>query len=154
MAELENEDISSEIINLPEGGSMLPHMNINFPAEVESKEPPLISDQDLLNSFSNIEETINKDRLELDDLLANFIDMVLNGGDATSSSKEAICNLIKTKHDSTDKMIKIAELKTRIKIKESNPFHPKFTAKQNNIINVQQRKLTAEEQKALIEENQ
>jgi len=82
----------------------------------EPKE--LISDADLINMYDNIMETIDHDRKQLDEVLTNFIDMVMNEGDGSTASKEAIVNLIKVKLDSADKMAKIAELKTRVKLKD------------------------------------
>jgi uncharacterized protein Yka (UPF0111/DUF47 family) len=62
--------------------------------------------------------------------------MVFNGGDSTTSSKEALINLIKVKSDTADKMSKIADLMTRIKLKERDTFPRYLAASQNNTINV------------------
>ena len=48
--------------------------------------------------------------------------MVLNGGDASTSSKEALVNLLKIKSDTADKMAKIADLMTRLKMKERSTY--------------------------------
>jgi hypothetical protein len=58
--------------------------------------------------------------------------MVMNDGDASSASKEAIVNLLKSKSDISDKMSKIADLKTRIKLKDKDTFPRYLAAQQNN----------------------
>jgi hypothetical protein len=65
-------------------------------------------------------------------VLANFIEMVMNEGDASSASKEAIVNLMKIKSDTSDKMAKVADLMTRIKLKEKDTFPRYLAAQQNN----------------------
>ena len=67
-------------------------------------------------------------------LLTTFVDMVINDGDSTSASKEALVNLVKIKSDSADKMAKVAELMTRCKLKEIFPKY--LNAKQENTINI------------------
>jgi len=52
--------------------------------------------------------------------------------DASSASKEAIVNLLKIKTDTADKMAKIADLMTRIKLKERDTFPRYLAAQQNN----------------------
>ena len=68
-----------------------------------------------------------------------FSNMVLNDGDASTSSKEALVNLIKTKIDATDRMAKIADLMTRVKLKQPDTFQPwmaKGKEKGGNTINI------------------
>jgi len=60
----------------------------------------------------------------------------MNDGDATSSTKEALVNLIKIKSDMSDKMSKVADLMTRIKLKERDTFPKYLAAQQNNTINI------------------
>lgn len=94
----------------------------------------IVSDDDLVNMYDNIEDMIKQDRKEVDGVLENFLNMVMNEGDGSSASKEAIVNLLKMKSDSADKIIKIADLKTRIKLKERNTFPPYMN--QNNTYNI------------------
>lgn len=91
----------------------------------------LIEDQQLLGIYAEILNDLRSDRKEIDDVLSNFVNMVFNDGDATTSSKEAIVNLIKTKTDMSDKKAKVADLMTRIKLKERDTM-PKWLAKQIN----------------------
>ena len=58
--------------------------------------------------------------------------MVINGGDASTSSKEALVNVLKIQTEITDKMSKIAELATRIKLKSPDTYKPYLNAKQEN----------------------
>lgn len=90
----------------------------------EIAETSLVSDEALLGVYSEIMTDIREDRKKVDELLDNFVDMVINEGDSTNSSKEALVSLAKLRTDSADKMVKIADLMTRIKLKESNTWKP------------------------------
>jgi len=63
--------------------------------------------------------------------------MVMNDGDATTSSKEALVNLVKVKTDLQDKMLKAADLMTRLKIKNTYAYSgPHLNALQQNNFNI------------------
>jgi len=117
---------------------LIPSMNLNLPAPKKEEEelPNLVSDDMLLGIYGEIIDNLRNDRTELDEILGNFIEMVINGGDATTSSKEALVNLMKIKSETSDKMAKIADLMTRVKLKEKNTYHPYLNAKQENTINI------------------
>ena len=104
--------------------------------ETSGEKEELVTDDMLMGVYGEILEKTRKDRDEVDDILANFVDMVINEGDASNSSKEALVNLLKIKSDSVDKMTKIADLMTRIKLKEKNTMQDWQKAKSNNTINI------------------
>ena len=60
--------------------------------------------------------------------------MVMNEGDSSSSSKEAVVNLVKIKNDVADKKAKIADLMTSLVVKEK--ANAKLTANQTNHIHI------------------
>ena len=112
-------------------------MNVNVPeTKEESEESILISDEALLGVYGEVLTNIREDRLEVDQILSNFVDMVINEGDSTTSSKEALVNLLRMKMDSADKMAKIADLMTRIKVKDRDTFPRYLAASQTNTINI------------------
>lgn len=115
---------------------VMPSMNLNLPATKEEGESNLITDESLLGIYGEIMTAIKADRDEVDHVLGNFVDMVLNGGDATSSSKEALVNLLKLKVDQSDKMTKVADLMTRLKLKERDTFPRYLAAKQENHVTI------------------
>jgi len=78
----------------------------------------LISDDVLLDVYKEIMGNLRMDRKHVSGLADKFEDMVLNDGDSSTSSKEALVNLIKHKTDIQDKLIKTAELMTRVKLKQ------------------------------------
>lgn len=119
-------------------GDLMPKMNVNLP--IEANKENLITDIELKQSYDDIIETIKNDRHEIDSVLSNFVEMVINGGDSSPASKEALVSLLKIKSDTSDKMIKIAELKTRIYSKETNMFPKYLVAKQNNTTIVDSRR--------------
>jgi len=113
----------------------VPTMNVNLAKKDESAETPaLIADKQLLDMFKEIVDTVKSDKKELDEAISVFGNMVMNDGDSTSATKEAYVNLLKMKADQSDKLTKVADLMTRIKMKERDTF-PKYLA-QNNTINV------------------
>ena len=103
-----------------------------------SKEE-LITDELLMSLYMELLAEIKNDRIEVDNLLQNFTDMVFNGGDVTSSSKESVVNLAKIKSDILDKKTKVADLLTSLKIKQKNQL--KVTTNNNSPININRRSI-------------
>ena len=59
--------------------------------------------------------------------------MVLNEGDATTSSKEALINLLNMKIQCADRKTKVLDLMMRCHLKEKDAFFPKYLAQHNEI---------------------
>jgi hypothetical protein len=117
--------------------SMLPKMNVSIPENSGLPADALISDQHYLTVLDEIMNNIRDDRKQVDDFLSTFANMVINDGDATTSSKEAMVNLVKTKVDLQDKMLKAADLMTRLKLKNTYAYSgPHLNALQQNNINI------------------
>lgn len=125
-----------------------------MPGEISKppeEQPNLVSDEMWHSLVDEALTNARKDREEASELMAKFADMAFNDGDASTSTKEAVVNLFKMKTDITDKIAKIADLATRVKLKERDTF-PKFMAvHQNNTINTDRTPLTASEKRKLIE---
>lgn len=103
------------------------------------QELSIISDQNLLGIYDEIINNLRSDRNQISDLVDTFSNMVVNDGDSSTSSKEALVNLIKTKIDATDKMSRIADLMTRIKLKQPDTYSPwmnKNKKESGNTINI------------------
>ena len=131
-----DKEVAEEIIDELEGmeiEDLLPTMNVSnmTPEQPEQKEC-IVQDAQLLDLYDEILSNCRTDRESVDEILVNFIDMVMNDGDASSASKEAIVNLLKIKTDISDKMTKVADLETRIKLKEKDTFPRYLAAQQNN----------------------
>ena len=92
--------------------------------ENNNEPPELVSDGDLIDMYDDIVNMVKKDREEVNEVLGDFVNMVMNEGDGSSASKEAIVALLKMKMDSADKLSKVADLKTRVKLKERSTFPP------------------------------
>jgi|694.fasta_scaffold23718_7 cellobiose-specific phosphotransferase system component IIA len=126
------ENIKDEIIM---GGGIVPSMNL--PAQQsEDQISNIVSDEKLVDVYNEVLDNIRQDRKQVDEFINNFADLVINEGDSTSASKEALVNLLKLKHDTSDKMAKIADLMTRIKLKDKDTFPRYLAANQNNTINI------------------
>jgi cellobiose-specific phosphotransferase system component IIA len=105
------------------------------PVENNSGELSIISDEMLLGIYGEILDNIRQDRVQIDSYVNEFAEMVINTGDASSASKEALVNLVRAKMDASDKMSKVADLMTRLKMKDTNTFKP-YMNKGNNTINI------------------
>lgn len=116
--------------------SMLPAMNLNIP-EPQKPNDALISDDQYLGVLNEIVNNIRDDRDQVNEYIDTFANMVLNDGDATTSSKEALINLVKTKVDLQDKMLKAADLMTRLKMKNTYAYSGShLNAMQQNNFNI------------------
>ena len=116
---------------------LIPTMNVGTDLVEQREQTSIVGDDDILSLYKEILSNCRKDRKGIDEVLVNFIDMVMNDGDASSASKEAIVNLLKVKTDTSDKMAKIADLMTRIKLKERDTFPRYLAAQQNNKVYIE-----------------
>lgn len=139
------ESITDAVVSSQE---LMPQMNVNLPS-TPANEEKIIPDAKLVGLYDEILENVRNDRSEINNLIETFSDMVINTGDATSSTKEALVNLIKIKLDTSDKMSKIADLMTRVR--GTNTFPKYLATNQNNTINIENKKLSMNEKRALIE---
>jgi hypothetical protein len=111
-------------------------MGLSEPAAAELS---LVSDESLIGVYEEIFDNLRSDRDQVSGLVDTFSNMVLNEGDASTSSKEALVNLVKTKIDAADRMAKIADLMTRVKLRQPDTFQPwmaKGKDKSGNTINI------------------
>ena len=116
---------------------LMPKMNVSVGNQFPEMEPSnIVSDDQLVDIYSEILGCIREDRQQVAGFIDTMAEMVINEGDATSSSKEALVNLVKIKSDMTDKMSKVADLMTRVKLKDKDTFPKYLAANQNNTINI------------------
>jgi hypothetical protein len=107
--------------------------------ENKNENLSIISDSDLIGVYDEIMVNLREDRNQVENLIETFSNMVINDGDPSSSSKEALVNLVKVKIDASDKMSKIADLMTRVKLKQPDTYPPwmnKNKKESNNTINI------------------
>lgn len=127
-------DITPEVVCVSEELPM-PSINLNLTAPAEKKQELAHATAENLGKFcEEVMKDIRVDAEKLDDIICNFMEAVTNGGDSTSSSKEALVNLIKTKTDLADKKIKVMDLLMRAYLKESNTFKAFLKTEQNNYL--------------------
>ena len=111
----------------------LPSINVNVPTE--AKETELVKPEQIVSFYNEIMNDIRTDRQEIDEVLKHFEDMVINSGDAQTSTKEALVNLMKLKSDTADKKTKVVDLLLRAYHKTDN-FPRYLAAHQENTINI------------------
>jgi hypothetical protein len=114
-----------------------PQMNLAIPTEKVNDASALISDDQYLGVLDEILCNIREDRKQVSEYIDNMANMVINDGDATTSTKEALVNLIKVKTDLQDKMLKAADLMTRLKLKNTYAYSgAHLNAMQQNNYNI------------------
>lgn len=121
---------------IPEGvDQLVPAMNVNVPEP--QPEKPAVTDEQCVGMLTDILDTIKSDRNDVSEYIDKFADLVINDGDATTSSKEALINLIKVKVDLSDKMLKAADLISRLRGKNTYAYSgPHLNAMQQNNFNI------------------
>lgn len=115
---------------------LVPSMNVGAIQKPAQEETAIVSDAELIGMYGQIMSDIKETTKQVDEILVNFVDMVVNQGDASTSSKEALVNLLKIKADQSDKMTKVADLMTRVKLKDKDTFPRYLAASQTNTINI------------------
>lgn len=111
--------------------------NSNIIPKEKKEELCIVSDENLLGVYKEIMNNLRDDRNQVADLVNTFSNMVVNDGDSSTSSKEALVNLIKTKIEASDKMSKIADLMTRVKLRQPDTFPAYLNKnKEGNVINI------------------
>jgi hypothetical protein len=117
--------------------SLIPQMNVNVPApQSQEEEKALIPDEVWMGWCNEVMNNLRQERQEVDEVKHNFIEMVINEGDSTSASKEALTKLFEIKAGISEKMTKVLDLATRVKLKERDTFPRYLAAHQNNTINL------------------
>jgi len=103
-------------------------------ALIELPEQPgeLISDDKVVDYYEEAMACIKEDREEAHDRYLDFCEMVINEGDPSSATKDALVSLLKLKNDSVDQMIKILDLWTRLKMKDRATNSQIYAYQQNN----------------------
>lgn len=94
----------------------------------------LVTDEQIHKIYQDVLDNVKADREEISDILARFLDMAMNS-DSSGPTKEAVVGLVKTKLDANQLIVKVADLMTRIKLKERDTF-PRYLAAQSNTYNI------------------
>ena len=96
------------------------------------EEKPLIADERVLQLVEETLEGVREDRLEASERYLQFCDMVVNSGDCSSATKEALVNLLKIRNDALNQNIKVLDIFARIKLKERATPSQIHAFQQNN----------------------
>lgn len=116
---------------------LIPQLNVNVPvSQNQEEEKALIPDDVWMGWCSEILNICRQDRQEIDEIKNNFVEMVMNEGDSSSASKEAVTKCLEIKTNIADKMTKVLDLATRVKLKDRDTFPRYLAAHQNNTITI------------------
>lgn len=112
----------------------IPALNVNVPPP-QKEEKPLVTNEEMIDFYKKILLYCEEDRTEANDAFKTFMDMAVNDGDASHSTKEVMVQLLKIRTESTDKMTKVMDLLMRYVLKDRDTF-PRYLAanQENNII--------------------
>lgn len=118
-------------------GNQLPQLNVSMPlAPKKDEEVVLVKNETMINLYNEILEHCREDRKDADGAFKTFLEMVVNDGDATSSSKEAMVQLLRVRVEATDKMTKVMDLLMRYVLKDRDTFPKYLNANQENNITI------------------
>ena len=92
--ELSIEEFSNFGVEVPQMNVSMPNNNVLAP---QNDVTHLISDEKFLKVLDETIDNIKEDRKQVSDYIDTFADLVINEGDASSSTKEAFVNLLKIK---------------------------------------------------------
>jgi len=128
---------------------LIPQMNVNVPTAQQQEEKVLIADEVWMGWCTEILNNLRQERQEVDEVKQSLVEMVVNEGDSTSASKEAMTKMFEIKASISEKMTRVLDLATRVKLKERDTF-PKYLAVHANQTN--NLGATAKEKRELIEQ--
>jgi hypothetical protein len=131
-------EIATKVIQTLEDsmGNKLPQMNVNMQAPKKDEEIVLIKNEQMIALYNEILDNCREDRKDADSAFKTFLDMVVNDGDPSSSSKEAMVQLLRVRIESTDKMTKVMDLLMRAVLKEKDSFPKYMNAHQENHVTI------------------
>lgn len=110
--------------------SRLPQINVFAGTPAEQTKNEVVKAEQIINFTNEIMDDIRDDRTEVSEILKNFIEMVINEGDATQGSKEALVNLLKIKSEIADKKTRVLDLSLRAFMRDRSI--PGIAAHQHN----------------------
>lgn len=104
----------------------------NIPPNADNTPPEeCVTDEELMNLYREILDDFRKDRKDASYIADQFKEMVCNGGDASTSSKEALINAMKLQNDASDKKRRLLSDLMMQKLKSANTFQP-YMIKKND----------------------
>lgn len=114
----------------------IPNMNVTI-NDSEEVVPEIATSNQIISVCEEILTDIRENTKEIDETLKSFTEMVMNEGDATTSSKEAVVNLLKLKAEQSDKKTKIADILVNAFLKQKYTQPKIFSAHQHNEFNIE-----------------
>lgn len=131
---VDNVEIEPEIEDVLRSSELpIPSMNVNMPVQKDEKQ--LVTSEEMTDLYKKMFSYCEDDRKDADDLFKTLMDMVINDGDASHSTKEAMIQSLRIRTESVDKMTKLYDLLMRYVLKDKDTF-PRYLAanQENNII--------------------
>jgi hypothetical protein len=113
----------------------LPTLNVSLPQQNVKEETPVVTNNEMVDMYKKIFSYMEADRGDSDEAFRTFMDMAVNDGDASHSTKECMVQLLKIRTECTNNMTKVMDLLMRYILKDRDTF-PRYLAanQENNII--------------------
>lgn len=111
----------------------IPNLAVPIPV---TETPTLISDEEFTGICVELLDNMREDRKQISEFIDNLAEMVVNQGDSTPASKEALVNLVKNKSDLSAHMLKLVDIWSRMKTKDTPKSPNSISATQNNTFNI------------------
>ncbi len=112
----------------------IPSMNVGGIAP-QKEETPVVTNDQMVDMYKKIFDHCEEGRKDAGELYEVLKDMVVNDGDASHSTKEAMIQALRLKCEAADKETKVMDLLMRYILKDRDTF-PRYLAanQENNII--------------------
>lgn len=95
-----------------------PTMQVNVSPKSENEN--LVPDEKVVGLMDEVLDGLRDERKEASKYIEDLYDMIINGGDATSATKEAFVNLVRAKRETTSEMARVLDLMIRLKMKDKS----------------------------------
>ena len=92
----------------------------------------LVPSAEVADYYGEIMSNLREDREQAQTVYEIFAEMVVNEGDPSAASKEAMISALKLRHDANDKSLKLLDLCTRMWLKDKNTSTEIYAYQQNN----------------------
>lgn len=112
----------------------IPSMTVEVQKNTKD-ENPLVTNEEMVDMYKKIISHCEEDRQEAKELYNDLKDMVVNDGDASHSTKEAMLQALRIRCEAADKETKVMDLLMRYILKDRDTF-PRYLAanQENNIV--------------------
>lgn len=135
---------SEPLVELAREAGGMPTMVVQTPQKPPEPDKVVVTPEQMQEFLKEAVGWIRDDRTETAELIKNFVEMVINEGDSSGPTKEALCNLVRLKHETAVNLTKLLDLMMRPLLKDRDTFKPYMNNTQHNEIKINPRRKIVE----------